>query len=116
MSSGKTLSARLKPAPIRALSSTGSNISVQTAKEVHLGRLPPASLVYWLRLGFGVLAGVIYNLAGFGSLGVGLGTLSMITVGIGVYFVSVFLVMNFIVFGSVVLEGLFNHVNIGMSV
>src|SRR5439155_494528 len=94
MSSGKTLSARFKPAPIRALSSTGSNIAVQTAKEVHIGRLPPASLIYWLRLGFGVLAGVIYNLAGFGSLGVGLGTLSMITVGIGVYSVSVFLVKN----------------------
>src|SRR5260370_37604954 len=29
---------------LRALSSTGSNIAVQTAKEVHIGRLPPASL------------------------------------------------------------------------
>ncbi len=71
---------------IRALSSTGSNLAVQTSKEVQIGRLPPASLVYWIRLGFGVLAGVIYNLAGFGSLVVGLGTLSMITVGIGVLF------------------------------
>src|SRR5207244_10075501 len=105
MSSGKTLSARLKPAPIRALSSTGSNLAVQTAKEVHIGRLPPASLVYWLRLGFGVLAGVIYNLAGFGSLGVGLGTLSMITVGIGGFCVSVFLVWDFVGYCFEVLGG-----------
>src|SRR5207244_13144812 len=114
MSSGKTLSARLKPAPIRALSSTGSNIAVQTAKEVHLGRLPPASLVYWIRLGFGVLAGVIYNLAGFGSLGVGLGTLSMITVAIGVYSVSVSLVRNRLGYGTEVLEGTNKHVTIGL--
>src|SRR5438552_17811504 len=110
MSCGQTLSARLKPAPIRALSSTGSNIAVQTAKEVHIGRLPPASLVYWLRLCFGVLAGVIYNLAGFGSLGVGLGTLSMITVGIGVYYVSVLLVKNLLGYGPELLKASNKHV------
>src|SRR5882762_3469814 len=100
---------------LRALSSAGTNIAVQTAKEVHIGRLPPASLVYWLRLGFGVLAGVIYNLAGFGSLGVGLGTLSMITVGIGVYSVSVFLVKNLLGYGPEVLKGPNKHVTIGMG-
>ena len=99
----------------RALSSAGSNLAVQTAKEVHIGRLPPASLVYWLRLGFGVLAGVIYNLAGFGSLGVGLGTLSMITVGIGVYSVSVFLVKNLLGYGPEVLKGPNKHLTIGMG-
>jgi hypothetical protein len=101
--------------PLRALSSTGSNIAVQTTKEVHIGRLPPASLVYWIRLGFGVLAGVIFNLAGFGSLGVGLGTLSMITVGIGVYSVSVFLVKNLLGYGPEVLKGPNKHVTIGMG-
>ncbi len=100
---------------IRALSSTGSNLAVQTAKEGFIGRLPPASLVYWIRLGFGVLAGVIYNLAGFGSLGVGLGTLSMITVGIGVYSVSVFLVKNLLGYGPEVLKGPNKHVTIGMG-
>ncbi len=80
-----------------------------------IGRLPPASLVYWIRLGFGVLAGVIYNLAGFGSLGVGLGTLSMITVGIGVYSVSVFLVKNLLGYGPEVLKGPNKHVTIGMG-
>ncbi len=100
---------------LRALSSTGSNIAVQTAKEVHIGRLPPASLVYWIRVGFGVLAGVIFNLAGFGSLGVGLGTLSMITVGIGVYSVSVFLVKNLLGYGPEVLKGPNKHVTIGIG-
>jgi hypothetical protein len=99
-----------------SLSSTGSNIAVQTAKEVRIiGRLPPASLVYWIRLGFGVLAGVIFNLAGFGSLGVGLGTLSMITVGIGVYSVSVFLVKNLLGYGPEVLKGPNKHVTIGIG-
>jgi len=97
------------------LSSTGSNLAVQTSKAVQIGRLPPASLVYWIRLGFGVLAGVIYNLAGFGSLGVGLGTLSMITVGIGVYSVSVFLVKNLLGYGPEVLKGPNKHVTIGMG-
>src|SRR6266852_137644 len=111
---GKTLSARRKRFS-SALSSTGTNIAVQTAKEVHIGRLPPASLVYWLRLGFGVLAGTIYNLTGFGSLGVGLGTLSMITVGIGVYSVSIFLVKNLLGYGPEVLKGPNKHVTIGMG-
>jgi len=97
------------------LSSTKSTLAVQTAKEGFIGRLPPASLVYWIRLGFGVLAGVIYNLAGFGSLGVGLGTLSMITVGVGVYSVSVFLVKNLLGYGSEVLKGPNKHVTIGMG-
>ncbi len=111
---GKTLSARRRRFS-SALSSTGTNIAVQTAKEVHIGRLPPASLVYWLRLGFGVLAGAIYNLAGFGSLGVGLGTLSMITVGIGVYSVSIFLVKNLLGYGPEILKGPNKHVTIGMG-
>src|SRR5438034_7573331 len=100
---------------LRALLSTGSNLAVQTAKEGFIGRLPPASLVYWIRLGFGVLAGVIYNLAGFGSLGVGLGTLSMITVGIGVYSVSIFLVKNLLGYEPEVLECANKHVTIGMG-
>src|SRR5260370_28395701 len=96
---GNTLPARRRRFS-SALSSTGTNIAVQTAKEVHIGRLPPASLVYWLRLGFGVLAGAIYNLTGFGSLGVGLGTPSMITVGIGVYSVSLFFLQNLLWYGA----------------
>jgi hypothetical protein len=97
------------------LSSTGSNLAVQTGKESSIGRLPPASLVYWIRLGFGVLAGVVYNLAGFGSLGVGLGTLSMITVGIGVYSVSIFIVKNLLGYGPEILKGPNKHVTIGMG-
>ena len=112
---GKTLSARRQPVLLRALTSTGSNIAVQTPKEGFIGRLPPASLVYWIRLGFGVLAGVIFNLTGFGSLGVGLGTLSMITVGIGVYSVSIFLVKNLLGYGPEILKGPNKHVTIGMG-
>ena len=99
------------------MSSTGSNIAVQTSKEQGPGRLnlPPTSIVYWLRLGFGVLAGVVYNLLQFGSLGLGLGTLGLISVGIGIYSASIILVRNIMGYGPDVLNGPNKHVTIGMG-
>ena len=88
---------------------------VLRSKDEKTGRLPPTSIVYWLRLGFGALAGVIYNLLGFGQLGVGVGTLGLISVGIGVYAVSVVLVKNVLGYGPSVLKGPNKHVSIGFG-
>jgi len=99
------------------LSSAGSNLAVQTSKEVRPSRfaLPPTSIVYWLRLAFGVLAGVVYNIVGFGQGGVILGTLALISVGIGVYAVSVILVKNILGYGPDELKGPNKHVTLGMG-
>ncbi len=99
------------------MSGTGSNLAVQTSNQVKPGRLnlPPTSIVYWLRLGFGVLAGVVYNIVGFGEGGVLLGTLALISVGIGIYAVSVILVKNILGYGPDVLKGPNKHVTIGMG-
>ena len=88
---------------------------VLRSKDEKTGRLPPTSIVYWLRLCFGALAGVIYNLLGFGQLGVGVGTLGLISVGIGVYAVSVLLVKNVLGYGPSVLKGPNKHVSIGFG-
>src|SRR5439155_8726883 len=110
--SRKTLSASRLLALFRALSSAGSNLAVQTSREVRPSRfaLPPTSIVYWLRLGFGVLAGVVYNIVGFGQGGVILGTLALISVGIGIYAVSVILVKNILGYGPDELKGPNKHV------
>ena len=100
------------------MSSTGTNLAVDTAKEVRSGRLnlPAASIVYWLRLGFGVVSGVVYNLIGFPQIGsIGLQTLGLISVGIGVYSLSILLIKNVLGYGPDVLKGPNKHVTIGMG-
>jgi hypothetical protein len=95
----------------------GSNLAIQTSKDVKPSRLslPPTSIVYWLRLGFGVLSGVVYNLIGFNQGGVALGTLALISVGIGIYAVSVLVVKNVLHYGPDQLKGPNKHVTIGMG-
>ena len=95
----------------------GSNLTLQAAKDVKPSRLnlPPTSIVYWLRLGFGVLAGVVYNLVQFGQGGVILGTLGLISVGIGIYAVSIIVVKNVLGFGPDELKGPNKHVTIGIG-
>jgi hypothetical protein len=90
---------------------------VQTSRGVRPSRLslPPTSIVYWLRLGFGVLSGVVYNLIGFSQGGVALGTLALISVGIGVYAVSILVVKNILGYGPDQLQGPNKHVTIGMG-
>ncbi len=100
------------------MTSPGSNLAVQTSKEMKPSRLnlPPTSIVYWLRLGFGVLSGVVYNLIGFYQLGdLTLQTLALISVGIGMYSLSVILVKNILGYGPDVLKGPNKHVTIGMG-
>jgi hypothetical protein len=93
-------------------------LAIQTSKDMKSGRLnlPPTSIVYWLRLGFGVLSGVVYNLIGFYQLNdLGLQTLALISVGIGMYSLSVILVKNILGYGPDVLQGPNKHVTIGMG-
>jgi hypothetical protein len=100
------------------MSSNGTNLSVDASREVKQGRLnlPPASIVYWLRLGFGILSGVVYNLIGFPQLGnIGLQTLGLISVGVGIYSLSVLLVKNILGYGPDLLKGPNKHVTIGMG-
>lgn len=75
--------------------------------------LPPASIVYWARLGFAVLAGVFYNVLGLGLQGVLLGTLAAIGVGVLFYAISVFTVKNVLRYGEVELKGPRKHVSLG---
>ena len=99
------------------LSGTGPNLALQTSKDAKQRRLdlPPTSIVYWLRLGFGVLAGAVYTLVGFGTGGLALGTLALISVGIGIYAVSVIVVKNILGYGPEVLKGPNKHVTIGLG-
>lgn len=92
----------------------GSKVAVDTSKE-QKARLSPTSIVYWLRLGFGVLAGVIYNVLGLGLFGVALGTLGIVGVGIGVYAVSVFIVKYVLGYGETELKGPNKHVSLGFG-
>ena len=99
------------------LSVVGSNLAVQSSKDIKPSRfrLPPTSIVYWLRLGFGVLAGVVYNLIGFGQLGLGLGTLGLISIGVSVYSISIIVVKNILGYGPDELKGPNKHVTLGMG-
>jgi len=92
-------------------------LAVQTSKDVKTGRLalPPTSVVYWLRLGFGALSGAVYNLIGFNQGGVALGTLALISVGIGIYAVSILVVKNVLGYGPEELKGPNKHVTIGLG-
>ena len=100
------------------MSKSGANLSVESSGNVTQGRLnlPPTSIVYWLRLGFGVVSGVVYNLIGFWQLqNIGLQTLGLISVGVGVYSLSILLVKNILGYGPDVLKGPNKHVTIGMG-
>ncbi len=88
-------------------------MAVQTSEG--RSRLSPPSIVYWLRLGFGVLAGVIYNVLGLGLQGVAVGTLAIVSVGIGVYAVSVFIVKYVLGYGQNELKGPNKHVSLGFG-
>lgn len=93
-------------------------MAIQTSRDIKPSRfsLPPTSIVYWLRLGFGVLSGVVYTLIGFYQLNdLALQTLALISVGIGMYSVSVILVKNILGFGPDELKGPNKHVTIGMG-
>ncbi len=85
---------------------SGSNLAVETGKG-RTRRFSPTSIVYWVRLGAGILAGILYNvlLIVTGLQGIDVGTLGMISVGVSVYAVTVIIVKYVLGFGPTELKG-----------
>ena len=71
--------------------------------------------MYWTRLGFAVLAGVLYNALGLSGPSVLEGTASAVSMGIGIYAISVFLVKYVFRYGPTELKGPNKHVTLGMG-
>lgn len=94
---------------------SGSDVKVQSASQEKPFGLSPANLVYWLRLGFAVLAGFVYTVLGLGRGGVASGTLYALGVGILFYAASVLLVKNVLRYGPSELSGPRKHVSLGMG-
>lgn len=78
-------------------------------------RLTPPSIVYWSRIGFAVVAGVIYNLSGIGGLGLVAGTVGAVGIGVLVYVVSVMTVKYIFGYDEGALTGPRKYVSIGMG-
>ena len=85
---------------------SGSSVAVETEKD-QTRRFSPTSTVYWLRLGAGILAGILYNvlLIVTGLQGIDVGTLGMISVGVSVYAVTVIIVKYVLGYGPTELKG-----------
>ena len=77
--------------------------------------LSPASIVYWSRLGFAVLAAATYTVLGLGLFGAALSTLYAVVFGILFYAVSVFVVRYVLRYGETELKGPRKHVSLGMG-
>lgn len=95
-----------------------SKVTVETTTKPRIfSKLSPPSLVYWLRFGSGILTGILYNvLAQATSLrGVDVGTLALISVGISVYALTVFIVKYVLNYGPTELKGPNKHLSIGMG-
>ena len=95
-----------------------SKVNVETPTKPRIfSKLSPTSLVYWLRFGSGILAGILYNALAqtTGLKGVEIGTLALISVGITVYALTVFIVKYVLNYGPTELKGPNKHVSIGMG-
>lgn len=93
---------------------TGSDVGLQSVKG-RISKMSPASVVYWSRLGFAVLAGVAYNALGLGRWGVGIGTASAVGLGILLYAASIFVVMYVFKYSEAQLSGPRKQVSLGMG-
>ncbi|HZD12062.1 MAG TPA: hypothetical protein VE177_00895, partial [Candidatus Binatus sp.] len=97
------------------VASPGSNLTLQSSEPQKTRSITPTTLLYWMRLGFAVVAGVLYNLLGFGTQGVSTGTALAIGVGIGVYAISVFLVKYVLRYDEKELKGPNKHITLGIG-
>ncbi len=79
------------------------------------GSLPPQSIVYWSRIGFGVLGGAVYNLLDPAAEGFVIGTLGAVGIGVMLYVLSILVVKYIFAFGPDVLAGPRKHISIGMG-
>jgi hypothetical protein len=94
---------------------SGSNFTLETSEPQKTRSIAPTTLVYWARLGFAVVAGVLYNVLGLGGQGVLAGTASAISMGIGIYAISVFLVKYVLHYGPAELKGPNKHITLGIG-
>ena len=93
----------------------GSNLTLEPSEPQKTRSIAPPTLVYWTRLGFAVLAGVLYNALPFRGLDVLQGTASVISMGIGIYAISVFLVKYGLRYGPTELKGPNKHITLGIG-
>ncbi len=93
----------------------GSDPGVQPSRGNPLSRLSPVSVVYWSRLGFAILAGLVYTGLGLGRAGVTVGTVYAIGLGVLLYAASVLLVKYVLGYGAAQLSGPRKHVSLGMG-
>ncbi len=108
------LSVKAGSPPVSKMSG-GSDPGVQRSNGNPLSRFSPVSVVYWSRLGFAILAGLVYTALGLGRTGVGVGTVYAIGLGILLYTLSVLLVKYVLGYGSAQLSGPRKHVSLGMG-
>jgi len=95
--------------------SPGSSLALEPSEPQKIRSISPPTLVYWTRLGFAVLAGVLYNALGLGGPTVLEGTASAISMGIGNYAISVFLVKYVFRYGPTELKGPNKHITLGIG-
>src|SRR2546428_13752426 len=92
----------------------GSNLTLEPSEPPKTHMIAPTTLVYWVRLGFAVLAGGLYNAFGLHGTGVVQGTASAISMGIGIYAISVFLVKYGLRYRPTELKGPDKHITLGI--
>jgi hypothetical protein len=93
----------------------GSSLTLEPSEPQRTRSISPPTLVYWTRLGFAVLAGVLYNVLGLGGQGALFGTSWAISMGIGIYAISVFLVKYILHYGPTELKGPNKHITLGIG-
>jgi hypothetical protein len=93
----------------------GSNLALEPSEPEEARFISPPTLVYWTRLGFAVLAGTLYNLLGLHGSDVVQGTASAISMAIGIYAISVFIVKYLLRYGPDELNGPNKHVTLGIG-
>ncbi len=77
--------------------------------------MTPSSIVYWSRLGFAVLASLVYTILGLGLQGVAVGTLSAVALGVLFYVASVYVIKYVLGYGEAELKGPRKIVTTGMG-
>ena len=90
-------------------------MSIQPSEPQRTPSIAPTSLVYWSRLGFAVIAGVLYNVLGLNAHDVLIGTSSAISMAIGIYAISVFVVKYILRYGPTELKGPNKHITLGIG-
>jgi hypothetical protein len=93
----------------------GSNLALEPSEPERSHVISPPTLVYWARLGFAVLASSLYTALGLRGSDVLIGTSSAISMAIGIYAISVFVVKYVLRYGPTELKGPNKHITLGIG-